>query len=113
MALQPHVNGYVAIMLVIVGNVVHQHGASDGIGRPRADNMRNLHWLNEVSVGGRCVHPVAIDERIVQRPNALTGQAECSLNRFDGGARFNSERSIFNEIRGSLTLPMARTVQFS
>src|SRR6202041_905049 len=73
MALQPHVNGYVAVMLVIVGNVVNQHGAADSTGRPRADNMRNLHWLNEVGVGGRCVHPVAKDERIVQRLN------ECRL----------------------------------
>ncbi len=26
MALHPHVNGEVAVMLVIVGDVVHQHG---------------------------------------------------------------------------------------
>ena len=67
MALQAHVNGEVAVMLVIVGDVVHQHGAPDGISRPRATNIRNLDRLNEVSVGGRCVHPVAIDERSVQR----------------------------------------------
>jgi hypothetical protein len=59
------VNSEVAVVLVIVGDVVHQHGAPDGIGRPRANNMRNLYRLNEVSVGGRCIHPVAIDERIV------------------------------------------------
>ncbi len=52
MALQPHVNGDVAVMLVIVGDVVHQHGAADGIARPPAHNMRNLHRLTEVSVGG-------------------------------------------------------------
>jgi len=58
-------------MLVIVGDVVHQHGAADGIGGPRVSNMRNLHGLND----GSCVHPVAIDERIFQRLN------ECSLLR--------------------------------
>jgi hypothetical protein len=68
MALQPHVNGEVAVMLVIVGDVVHQHGAPDGIARPHALNMRNLHRLNEVSVGGRCVYPVATDQRIVRVP---------------------------------------------
>ena len=73
MALQTHVNGEVAVMLVIVGDVVHQQGAPDGIGQPRTNNVRNLHRLNEVSVGGRCVHPVAIDERLVQ------GFNECSL----------------------------------
>jgi hypothetical protein len=73
MALQPHVNDEVAVVLVIVGDVVHQHGASHSIGRPRTNNIRNLHRLNEVSVGGRCVHPVAIDQRIVQRFN------KCSL----------------------------------
>src|ERR1700730_4779454 len=67
MALQPHVNGEVAVMLVIMGDVVQQHGASDGIGRPHAINMRNLHRLNEVGVGGRCIYPAAIDQRIVQR----------------------------------------------
>jgi hypothetical protein len=73
MALQPHVKDDVAVMLVIMCDVVNQHGAPDGIGRPRANNMRNLHRLNEVSVGGRCVYPVAIGERIVQRLN------ECGL----------------------------------
>ncbi len=67
MALQSHVDGEVAVMLVIVGDVVHQHGAPDGIARTRANNIRNLHRLNEVSVGSRCVHPVAIEERILQR----------------------------------------------
>src|SRR3984885_9726915 len=67
MALQPHVNGEVAVMLVIVDDVIHQHSAPDGIARPRADNMRNLHRLTEVSVVGRRVYPVAIDERNVQR----------------------------------------------
>src|ERR1700691_6092942 len=73
MALQPHVNGEVAIMLIIVGNVVNQHSAPDGIARSRARNVRNLHRLNEVSVVGRCVYPVAIDEGVVQRLN------ECGL----------------------------------
>jgi len=62
MALQPHVNSEVVVMLVIVGDVVRQHGAPDGFGGPCATNIRDLHRLNEVSVGGRCVHPVAIDE---------------------------------------------------
>ena len=66
MALQPHVNSEVVVMLVIVGDVVRQHGAPDGFGGPCATNIRDLHRLNEVSVGDRCVHPVAIDERIVQ-----------------------------------------------
>src|SRR5579863_2424884 len=73
MALQTHVNREVAVMLVIVGDVVHQHGAPDGSGRPCTNNVRNLHQLNEVSVGGRCVYSVAIGQRIVQRLN------ECSL----------------------------------
>ena len=29
MALQPHVNGEAAVMLVVVGDVVQQHGAAD------------------------------------------------------------------------------------
>ena len=65
MALQPHVKGDVAVMLVIMCDVVNQHAAPDGIGRPRANNIRNLRRLNEVSVSGRCVYAVAIDERIV------------------------------------------------
>jgi len=65
MALQAHVNGEVAVMLVIVGDVVHQHSAPESIGRTRAINMRNLHRLGELSVGGRRVHAIAIDERIV------------------------------------------------
>src|ERR1700722_11599520 len=69
MALQPHGNGEVAVMLVIVGDVVHQHSAPESIGRPRANNMRDLHRLGELSVGGRRVHAIAIDERIVQRLN--------------------------------------------
>ena len=69
MSLQPHVNGKVAVMLVIVGDVVHQHSAPESIGRPRAVNMSNLHRLGELSVGGRRVHAIAIDERIVQRLN--------------------------------------------
>src|ERR1700678_2085128 len=69
MSLQPHVNGEVAVMLVIVGDVVHQYGAPESIGRPRANDMRDLHRLHELSVGGRRVHAVAIDERVVQRLN--------------------------------------------
>ena len=67
MGLPPHVSGEVAAMLVIVGDVVHQHSAPESIGRPRANNMRDLHRLGELSVGGRRVHAIAIDERIVQR----------------------------------------------
>ena len=65
-------------MLVIVGDVVHQHGAADGIGGPRVSNMRNLHGLNEAGVGGSCVHPVAIDERIFQRLNECSLLSDCS-----------------------------------
>ena len=52
-------------MFVVVGDVVHQYGAPEGIGRPRANDMRNLHRLDESGVGGRRVHAVAIDERVV------------------------------------------------
>ena len=69
MAFEPHVDDDIAVMLVIVGDVEHQHGSSDGLARPHADTGPNLHRLNEVSVGGRCVHPVAVGERIVQRFN--------------------------------------------
>src|SRR5277367_6174928 len=69
MALEPHVKDEVAVMLVVMGDVVKQHGAPDRIGRPRAHNIRNLRRLNEVSVGGRCVYLVAIDQRIVQGLN--------------------------------------------
>src|ERR1700683_5844051 len=67
MALQPHVSGEVAVMLVVVGDVVHQDGAPESIGRPRTNNMCNLHRLDELCLGGRSVHAIAIDERIVQR----------------------------------------------
>jgi hypothetical protein len=69
MSLQPHVNGEVAVMLVVVGDVVHQHGTPESIGRPSANDMRNLHRLGELSVGGRRVHAIAIDKRLVQRLN--------------------------------------------
>src|ERR1700723_3038964 len=60
-------------MLVVVGDVVHQQSAADGIGGAGATNILNLHRLSEVSVGGGCVDAVAIVERIVQ------GLNECRL----------------------------------
>src|SRR5580693_6429730 len=69
MALQTHVKAEVAVVLVLVGDVVQQHSAPDGVGRSRANDIRNLQRLNEVSVGGGCVHPVTINQRIVQRLN--------------------------------------------
>jgi len=53
-----HVDHDVAVMFVVVGDVVHQHSAADGIGGAGATNIRNLHTLSEVSVGGGCVDAV-------------------------------------------------------
>ena len=50
-----------------MGDVVYQHGAADGVGRASAINIGDLHWLQEVGIGGGCVDSVAIGERIVQR----------------------------------------------
>ena len=69
MAFQPHVDDDVTVMLVIVGDVEHQRGASDGIAWPHANTRPNPHRLSEVGVGGRCVDSVAVGERIVQRLN--------------------------------------------
>jgi hypothetical protein len=45
MALQPHVNGEAAVMLVVVGDVLQQHGPADvsvDAGQPRA---RRQNWV--------------------------------------------------------------------
>jgi hypothetical protein len=42
MAFQPHINDDVAVMLITVGDVEHQHGAPDGIVRRRVNIIRNL-----------------------------------------------------------------------
>src|SRR5271170_1734144 len=107
MALQPHVNGEVAVMLVIVGDVVHQYGAPESIGRSRANNMRNLHRLYEFSVGGRGVHAVAIDERIVQRLNECNFVSDLFVvsgrwRLFARGLRTEEEVRI-NQVTDNLT----------
>ena len=107
MALQPHVNGEVAVMLVVVGDVVHQHAAPESIGRPRINNMCNLHRLDELCLGGRPVHAIAIDERIVQRLNEYSLVSELFVvsgrwRLFARGLRTEEEVRI-NQVTDNLT----------
>ena len=55
LGLKAHVDYEVAVVFVIMGDVVYQHGAADGVGRASAINIGDLHWLQEVGIGGGCV----------------------------------------------------------
>jgi hypothetical protein len=67
MSLQAHVDHDVAVVLVVVGDVEHQHRPPDGIGRPHTGNRAGRHGLIEGRIGGCRVHSVALGERVVQR----------------------------------------------
>ena len=61
-SLQAHVDDDVSVVLVVVSDVEHQHGTTNGVSRPCAAIGRNRHRLIEARVGGVGIHAIAVGE---------------------------------------------------
>ena len=67
MSFYSHVDDDVTVVLVVVGNVEHQHGAANRLRRRLADTRTDRDRLHVVGIGGRPVGLIAVGKGIVQR----------------------------------------------